>query len=104
MQVSRGVGWTWEEAVGALHLVRVVLVPRAQRQRAQRGRVRKLQVGEVPVQEPPLQHGAARRHSLACLLLWVCLLLQILAACRRSGASNARRESGPLDAFTELES
>ena len=72
--------------MGALHLVGVVLVPRAQRQRAQRGCVGKLQVGKVPVQQPPLQHGAASRHTLACLLLLICLLLQILATCRSSGA------------------
>ena len=98
VHVSRGLKkGTWEEAVGALHLVGVVLVPRAQRQRAQRRRVRKLQVGKVPVQQPPLQHRPAGRHSLACLLLLICLLLQVLASCRSSGVLKAMRKSGPSE-------
>ena len=76
--------------MGALHLVGVVLVPGAQRQRAQRRRVGKLQVGKVPVQQPPLQHRPAGRHGL------ICVLLQILATCSSSGASKAGRKSGPL--------
>ena len=40
---------TREEAVGALHLVGVILVPGAQGQRAQRRSIGKLQVGKVPV-------------------------------------------------------
>ena len=40
---------TWQEAVGALHLMGVVLIPGAQRQLAQRRSVGKLQVGKVPV-------------------------------------------------------
>lgn len=40
---------TREEAVGALHLVGVVLVPCAQGQRTQGRSVGKLQVGKVPV-------------------------------------------------------
>ena len=45
----------WQEAMAALYLIRIILIPAPHGQRAQHSSIGKLQVGHVPVQQLPLQ-------------------------------------------------